>query len=93
MKSFDSNKVTDITTRFKGAALVLVGGTLLFFAIENYIKVTNATIGTYIRIPRILEWSYDKLGFLPSVALHAILAVAIILFGLRMLVKGKPQLS
>lgn len=93
MATSGSNKVIDIAERFKGAALILIGGVLLFFAIDNYIKVTNAIIGTHIRIPRILEWSYDNLGLVPSVILHAIIAAIIILFGLRMLIKGKKLSS
>lgn len=93
MTTSGSSKVIDIAERFKGAALILIGGVLLFFAIDNYIKVTNAVIGTNIRIPRVLEWSYDNLGLVPSVILHAIIAVIIILFGLRMLTKGKKLAS
>ncbi len=89
MTTSGSSKVIDVAERFKGAALILVGGVLLFFAIDNYIKVTNAVIGTNIRVPRILEWSYDNLGLVPSVILHALIAAALILFGLRMLIKGK----
>jgi len=87
------SKVIDTAERVKGAALILIGGVLLFFAIDNYIKVTNAVIGTNIRIPRVLEWSYDNLGIIPSVMLHALIAAALIVFGLRMLIKGKKQAS
>ena len=93
MTTSGTNKVTDIAERFKGAALILIGGVLLFFAIDNYIKVSNAIIGTNIRVPRVLEWSYDNLGLVPSVVLHAIIAAIIILFGLRMLIKGKKLAS
>lgn len=89
MTENSANKVVDIAQRVKGAALLLIGGVLLFFAIDNYLRVSNAQIGTTIRMPRILEWSYDTLGLVPSVILQSILALVIMLIGIRMLVVGK----
>lgn len=85
----NANKIIDIAERVKGAALILIGGVLLYFAIDNYIKVSTAEIGAVIRVPRILEWCYDNLGLTPSVVLHSLLAAAIIGFGIRKIAVGK----
>ncbi len=78
-----------VAEKIKGAAMVLIGGVIVYFAIDNYLKVSNAQIGTVIRMPRILEWSYDYFGLLPSVILQSVLGGAIALFGLFKLVGGR----
>ncbi|MGO4335891.1 hypothetical protein AB4037_13350 [Labrys sp. KB_33_2] len=81
-----ASRVISIGERIKGAALMLIGGVIVYFAVDNYLKVSNAQIGTVIRMPRILEWSYDNFGLVPSVILQSILGGAVVLFGLFKLV-------
>lgn len=69
--------------------MCVVGGVIIYFAVENYIKVSDATSGTTIRMPRILGWSYDTLGFLPSVIIQCILGGVITVYGLYKMVSRK----
>lgn len=89
MEEVSRNKFLSTMERIKGGAMCLVGGVIVYFAIENYIKVSNAIIGTEIRMPRILEWSYDNLGLVPSVILQSILGAAVAGYGLYKIATGK----
>lgn len=57
--------------------------------LDNYIKVSNAIIGTTIRMPRILEWAYDTLGLVPVVGLQTLLGLALAGYGVYKIRTGK----
>lgn len=75
--------------KIKGAAMCLIGVIIAYMAIDNYIKVSNAIIGTTIRMPRILEWAYDTLGLIPAVALQILLGLALAGYGIYKIRTGK----
>ena len=75
--------------KIKGAAMCLIGIVIAYMAIDNYIKVSNAIIGTTIRMPRILEWAYDTLGLIPAVALQILLGLALAGYGIYKIRTGK----
>ncbi|MGL5837240.1 MAG: hypothetical protein ACRCY3_01920 [Sphingorhabdus sp.] len=85
-----SEKALSVLERIKGGAMVLIGSIIIWFAIDNYIKLSSSEIGmAYVRMPAILEWIYDNLGLVPGVILQSIIGLALALYGLKKIISGK----
>lgn len=84
-----SEKFLILAERIKGAAMVLIGSVIVWFAIDNYIKLSRSELGmAYIRIPRVLEWFYDNLGLIPGVALQILIGVGLAAYGARKIMQA-----
>lgn len=74
--------------RVKSLCMMLIGSLLVWFAVENYVKLTNSKIGmAYVRIPRILEWAYENIGLVPSVLLQIVMGVSLAVYGAFRLIR------
>ncbi|VFS47378.1 hypothetical protein [Budvicia aquatica] len=64
-------------------AIIVVGTCIIAFAIKNYLDWSSSALGLVnIRVPRVLSYLYDALGFVPGSILQIIMGLCVIGYGI-----------
>jgi hypothetical protein len=87
--NMQTEKTLSLLEKIKGGAMLLIGVVIIYFAIDNYIKLSSSELGiAYVRMPRIIEVIYDKFGLIPGVILQSAIGLALSAYGLRKIIRG-----
>lgn len=74
--------VVVIMNKIKSAAIVVVGTCIIAFAIKNYLDWNSSELGLVnVRVPKVLYYIYDTLGFIPGSILQVIMGLLVIVYG------------